>query len=76
MNKTVTGLTVLIISALFIFQDIYSQTFNYPIVFVSRNHYINGNLYYQDAGLLPGMGPYSRFKVVGGKLMVRMDGEC
>lgn len=71
MNKTVTGLSVLIFSALFIFQDIYSQTFNYPIVFVSRNHYINGNLYYQDAGLLPGMGPFSRFKVVGGKLMVR-----
>ncbi|MCB0726340.1 MAG: T9SS type A sorting domain-containing protein [Ignavibacteriae bacterium] len=50
---------------------IYSQAFNTPIVFVSRNHELNGNVNYPQAGLLPGMGSYSRFKVVGGKLMVR-----
>lgn len=54
--------------------QIIPQTFNTPIVFVSRNHEINGNIIYPQAGLLPGMGPYSRFKVVGGKLMVR-DGS-
>lgn len=49
----------------------YSQSFNYPIVFVSRNHEVNGNILYPQAGLLPGMGSFSRFKVVGGKLMKR-----
>ncbi|MDQ3020878.1 MAG: T9SS type A sorting domain-containing protein [Bacteroidota bacterium] len=48
-----------------------SQTFDYPIVFVSRNHEANGNILYPSSGLLPGMGAFSRFKVVGGKLMVR-----
>ncbi len=48
-----------------------SQSFNYPIVFVSRNHESNGNILYPNAGLLPGMGSFSRFKVVGGKLMTR-----
>jgi hypothetical protein len=42
-----------------------------PVVFVSRNLQHNGNLYYPQAGLLPGMGPFSRFQVVGGKLLVR-----
>jgi hypothetical protein len=49
----------------------FTQTFKTPIVFVSRNHELNGNINYPQAGLLPGMGSYSRFKVVGGKLMVR-----
>ena len=48
-----------------------SQSLNIPIVFVSRNHETNGNILYPQAGLLPGMGAFSRFKVVGGKLMVR-----
>ena len=48
-----------------------SQSFNIPIVFVSRNHEINGNILYPQAGLLPGMGAFSRFKVVGGRLMMR-----
>ncbi len=48
-----------------------SQSFNIPIVFVSRNHELNGNLNFPQAGLLPGMGAFSRFKAVGGKLMVR-----
>ncbi|MBL8007837.1 MAG: T9SS type A sorting domain-containing protein [Ignavibacteria bacterium] len=52
-------------------QEIFSQAFNYPIVFVSRNHEINGNIIYPQAGLLPGMGSFSRFKVTGGKLMMR-----
>ncbi|MEO8664618.1 MAG: T9SS type A sorting domain-containing protein, partial [Ignavibacteria bacterium] len=43
------------------------------IVFVSRNHQTNGNIFYPDAGLLPGMGAFSRFKVVGGRLMVRNE---
>ena len=42
-----------------------------PIVFVSRNHQSGGNINYPTAGLLPGMGPFSRFKVVGGKLLIR-----
>ncbi len=44
---------------------------NYPIVFVSRNLVQGGNFFYPQAGLLPGMGPHSRFKVVGGRLLVR-----
>jgi len=42
-----------------------------PIVFVSRNLVQNGNYYYPPSGLLPGMGPFSRFKVVGGRLLLR-----
>ena len=45
--------------------------FNYPIVFVSRNHLSGGNVFFPNAGLLPGMGPFSRFKVTGGKLLFR-----
>jgi Secretion system C-terminal sorting domain len=41
------------------------------IVFVSRNLEHGGNLYFPQSGLLPGMGPFSRFKVVGGRLIVR-----
>ena len=48
-----------------------SQSFNYPIVFVSRNHEVNGNILYPQAGMLPGMGAFSRFKVVGGRLLMR-----
>ncbi|HRB00510.1 MAG TPA: T9SS type A sorting domain-containing protein [Ignavibacteria bacterium] len=68
---TLTRSIIFIFSFLIITSDIYAQTFNYPIVFVSRNHETNGNIFYPDAGLLPGMGPFSRFSVVGGKLMVR-----
>jgi hypothetical protein len=42
-----------------------------PVIFVSRNLEHNGNLYYLPSGLLPGMGPFSRFKTVGGRLLVR-----
>ncbi len=42
-----------------------------PIVFVSRNLEHNGNMYCPQSGLLPGMGPFSRFSVVGGRLLVR-----
>lgn len=48
-----------------------SQGFEYPIVFVSRNHQVNGNILYPQSGLLPGMGAFSRFKVVGGRLLVK-----
>jgi hypothetical protein len=43
----------------------------YPVVFVSRNLVQGGSIYYPQAGLLPGMGPFSRFSVVGGRLLVR-----
>ncbi len=49
--------------------ELVSQT--YPIVFVSRNLVQGGSVYYPQAGLLPGMGPYSRSAVVGGRLLVR-----
>ena len=64
---------ILIISLLLINAGlIYSQNnFNYPLVFVSRNHLQGGNILFPQAGLLPGMGPHSRFKVTGGRLMVR-----
>ncbi|MCI0717366.1 MAG: hypothetical protein L0Y77_13815, partial [Chlorobi bacterium] len=54
---------------LFLEQSLSSQS--YPTVFVSRNLVQGGNFYYQQSGLLPGMGPFSRFKVVGGRLLVR-----
>lgn len=44
---------------------------NPPVVFVSRNLVHNGSLYYLQSGLLPGMGPFSRFSVVGGRLLTR-----
>src|SRR5690606_30187181 len=44
---------------------------DYPIVFVSRNHQTGGNINFPSAGLIPGMGPHSRFAKVGGKLMIR-----
>lgn len=44
---------------------------NSPIVFVSRNPAQNGNVFFPQAGLLPGMGPFSRFKAPGGKLLIR-----
>lgn len=48
-----------------------SSSITYPIVFVSRNHQTGGNTNFPAAGLLPGMGPHSRFAKVGGKLMIR-----
>lgn len=42
-----------------------------PIVLVSRNLVHGGNYYYPPSGLLPGMGPFSRLKIVGGRLLVR-----
>jgi len=43
----------------------------YPIVFVSRNLQQGGSVFYPQQGLLPGMGPFSRFKVVGGRLLIK-----
>ncbi len=57
---------------LFFFQPFLSQVFSqYPIVFVSRNITQGGSIYYPQAGLLPGMGPFSRTAIVGGRLLVR-----
>lgn len=44
---------------------------SYPVVFVSRNLVQGGSNYYSPQGLLPGMGPFSRFSVAGGRLLVR-----
>ncbi len=49
----------------------FSQSINVPIVFASRNLVQNGNIFYPQAGLLPGMGPFSRSTVVGGRLLLR-----
>ncbi len=50
----------------------YSQS-DPPIVFVTRNLEHNGSQYYQQSGLLPGMGPFSRLKAVGGRLLIRQS---
>jgi hypothetical protein len=52
-----------------LFDSLFSQS--YPVVFVSRNLRQGGSIFYQQQGLHPGMGPFSRFKVVGGRLLVR-----
>ncbi|MCE1164017.1 MAG: T9SS type A sorting domain-containing protein [Bacteroidetes bacterium] len=46
-------------------------SFDMPLVFVSRNHVTNGNVFFPSSGLLPGMGPHSRFSSPGGRLLVR-----
>ena len=53
------------------FNVVYPQMFNTPLVFVSRNHEVKGNILFPQSGLLPGMGAHSRFKVVGGKMLIR-----
>ncbi|MEO8513927.1 MAG: T9SS type A sorting domain-containing protein [Ignavibacteria bacterium] len=63
---------VLLLCSIFILQPFLSSVYaQYPIVFVSRNITQGGSFYYPQAGLLPGMGPYSRTAVVGGRLLVR-----
>jgi hypothetical protein len=73
MNNKRQILLLILFSILFSLTSInsYSQNINVPIVFVSRNLAHNGNIFYPQAGLLPGMGPFSRTSVVGGKLMMR-----
>ncbi len=44
---------------------------DYPIVFVSRNMMSGGNVLFPQATLIPGMGPFGRFAIVGGSLMIR-----
>ncbi len=71
MNLIKNILSLVVIPGFLIFvHEAQSQ----PVVFVSRNLEHNGNLYYLQSGLLPGMGPFSRFKVVGGRLLVRESG--
>ena len=53
--------------------DLFPKSIDFPVVFVSRNHYMNGNILYPQAGLIPGMGPHSRFSVVGGRLMIKNE---
>lgn len=53
------------------FSEFSFSQLSYPIVFVSRNHQVNGNIFFPQAGLLPGMGAYSRFKAPGGRLLIR-----
>ncbi|HMQ80257.1 MAG TPA: T9SS type A sorting domain-containing protein [Ignavibacteria bacterium] len=70
-NKKILSIVFLLCS-IFILQPflnaVYSQ---YPVVFVSRNITSGGSIYYPQASLLPGMGPFSRTSVVGGRLLVR-----
>lgn len=44
---------------------------DYPIVFVSRNMTGNGSAVFPQATLIPGMGPYGRFAITGGQLIIR-----
>ena len=47
-------------------------TGNYPIVFVSQRSPPTGSIYWNVPKDMPGVGPYSRFRVAApGKLMVR-----
>lgn len=62
---------VLLPVSIFLFLPETSAAQTPAIVFVSRNLEQNGNIFYPQSGLLPGMGPFSRFKVVGGRLLVR-----
>jgi hypothetical protein len=48
--------------------EFYSQ---YPVVFVARNITNGGSVFYPQAALVPGMGPFARTAVVGGRLLVR-----
>lgn len=64
--------TVFILCSIFFLQSfLYNAYSQYPVVFASRNMVQGGSIYYQQASLLPGMGPYSRTLIVGGKLLVR-----
>ena len=70
---SILGLSILIrISLFFLFITglVQAQSVG-PVVFVARNIQPNGNVFYPASSLLPGMGPFSRFKVVGGRLIIR-----
>lgn len=69
MKHKLKILSLAVLLGLLFFQE--AANAQYPVVFVSRNLEQNGSVYYPQAGLLPGMGPFSRFKVVGGRLLVR-----
>lgn len=71
MIKRVKYRILTILFFLFVSNVLFAQTFNIPLVFVSRNHQINGNILFPQSGLLPGMGAHSRFTAVGGKLLIR-----
>jgi hypothetical protein len=61
-----------LLCSIFFLQSFLTQVYSqYPVVFVSRNITQGGSTYYPQAGLLPGMGPYSRTAIVGGRLLVR-----
>jgi hypothetical protein len=64
-------LTILVFGL--VLQSLYSSVFaaDYPIVFVSRNMTGNGSAVFPQATLIPGMGPYGRFAITGGKLIIR-----
>lgn len=69
MKKRFSKIILIWVSVFICSTGVHSQST--PVVFVSRNLEHGGNQYYQQAGLLPGMGTFSRFKVVGGRLLVR-----
>ncbi len=51
--------------------NLMSKSLDLPVVFVSRNHHLNGNILFPQSGLIPGMGSHSRFSVTGGRLMIK-----
>ena len=71
MTKSLKHRIFIILFFLFVSNALYSQAFNTPLVFVSRNHQLNGNILFSQSGLLPGMGAHSRFTAVGGRLLIR-----
>ena len=56
---------------LFIYTNSGEAASDFPIVFVSRNLADGGSIHYPQMGLMPGSGPYSRFSVTGGSLILR-----
>jgi len=69
MNGYIKILSLVLLPGCLFLNEIKAQT--YPIVFVSRNLVQGGSQFYPQQGLLPGMGPFARFKIVGGRLLVR-----
>ncbi|MCC6866227.1 MAG: T9SS type A sorting domain-containing protein [Ignavibacteria bacterium] len=72
MNSKYRILRLLLLCSIFLIQTFINYTYSqYPVVFVSRNIVSGGSYYYPQASLVPGMGPYARISVTGGRLLVR-----
>ncbi|HRE41565.1 MAG TPA: T9SS type A sorting domain-containing protein [Ignavibacteria bacterium] len=62
---------VIVILIIFSFNSPILGQLNEKLIFVSRNITQGGSIHFANSSLLPGMGPYSRFKIVGGSLNLR-----